>query len=117
MSENWPGNWYRDEEPGQPQAGAPGSSSARAQPRYAPDQGGSAPDDKWGTGWGSAWPSQPPPRSGRSGPGGPIGPSGPSGWRRWLRPKRILTIIAALVALAVVATVAVYFSVNSKLTK
>jgi LCP family protein required for cell wall assembly len=48
---------------------------------------------------------------------GPSGPTRPRGWRRWLRPKRILTIIAALVALAVVATVAVYFSVNSKLTR
>src|SRR5215470_17636766 len=39
------------------------------------------------------------------------------GWRRWLRPRRILAILAGLVALIVVAAVAVYFSVNSKLTK
>ena len=140
MSENWPGNWYQDEEPGRPEAGPQGSSSARAQPRSTPSQGGSAPDDKRETAWGSAtygyggagadpsgagssgpaWPMQPSPRSGRSGSDGPTGPSGPTrprGWRRWLRPKRILTIIAALVALAVVATVAVYFSVNSKLTR
>ena len=37
--------------------------------------------------------------------------------RRWLRPRRILAILAILVALAVLAAVAVYFSVNSKLTK
>jgi LCP family protein required for cell wall assembly len=139
MSENWPGNWYQDEEPGRPEAGPQGSSSARAQPRFTPSQEGRAPDDKWENAWGSAtyghgagagasgagasgsaWPMQPPPRSGRSGSGGPTGPSGPTrprGWRRWLRPKRILTIIAALVALAIVATVAVYFSVNSKLTR
>ncbi|MDQ2811203.1 MAG: LCP family protein [Actinomycetota bacterium] len=42
---------------------------------------------------------------------------GPTGWRRWVRPKRLLAAIAALVVLAMVATVAVYFSVNSKLTK
>jgi LCP family protein required for cell wall assembly len=42
---------------------------------------------------------------------------GRSGWRRWLRPRRILAILAGLVALIVVAAVAVYFSVNSKLTK
>ena len=41
----------------------------------------------------------------------------PRGWRRWLRPRRILAILAGLVALIVVAAVAVYFSVNSKLTK
>jgi LCP family protein required for cell wall assembly len=40
-----------------------------------------------------------------------------SGWRRWLRPRRILAILAGLVALIVVVAVAVYFSVNSKLTK
>lgn len=51
------------------------------------------------------------------GPAGPRGPRGSRGWRRWLRPRRILAILAALVALAVVATVAVYFSVNSKLTR
>jgi LCP family protein required for cell wall assembly len=99
MSQDWSGNWYRDEEPGQPGAGPHGAYGAGAS--------------------GSAWPAQPP-RSGRSGSGGPMGPSGPTrarGWRRWLRPRRILTILAALVALAIVATVAVYFSVNSKLTR
>src|ERR1039457_2415368 len=117
MSENWPGNWYQDEEPGRPEAGPQGSSSARAQPGFTPSQGGSAPDGKRETAWGSAtygyggagadpsgagssgsaWPMQPSPRSGRSGSGGPTGPSGPTrprGWRRWLRPKRILTMIA-----------------------
>ncbi len=42
---------------------------------------------------------------------------GPTGWRRWVRPKRLLAVFAALVVLVVVATVAVYFSVNSKLTR
>jgi LCP family protein required for cell wall assembly len=137
MSENWPGDWYRDDEPNQPAAGP------RPQPRpsFSPNQGGSTPGDTRGSGRGSAasgsaraasgslgagvdgsaWPSQPPPRSAGGGwePGPPARPprSGPTGWRRWLRPKRILTIIAALVALAIVATVAVYFTVSSKLTK
>jgi LCP family protein required for cell wall assembly len=138
MSENWPGDWYRDDEPNQPAAGP------RPQPRpsFSPNQGGSTPGDTRGSGRGSAasgsaraasgsagagadgsaWPSQPSPRSGGGGgwePGPPARPprSGPTGWRRWLRPKRILTIIAALVALAIVATVAVYFTVSSKLTK
>jgi hypothetical protein len=133
MSQDWSGNWYRDEEPGQPGAGPQGSPTGRAQPSFIPNQGGSAPDDKrenaWGSGAygagasGSAWPMQPPDRSRRPGSGGPMGPAGPRGprgsrgWRRWLRPRRILAILAALVALAVVATVAVYFSVNSKLTR
>jgi len=133
MSQNWPGDWYREEEPGQPGAGPQGSSSGRAQPSftgagaggaYGSGPGGAGPGGAGGAGAsGSAWPTQPPARSGRSGSGGPMGPAGPvrpvrpRGWRRWLRPRRILTILAALVALAVVATVAVYFSVNSKLTR
>ena len=39
------------------------------------------------------------------------------GGRRWLRPRRILAILAGLMVLVVLAGVAVYFSVNSKLTK
>lgn len=42
---------------------------------------------------------------------------GPTGWRRWVRPKRLLAVLAALVVVIIVATVAVYFSVNSKLTR
>jgi LCP family protein required for cell wall assembly len=131
MSENWSGNWYRDEEPGRPQAGPHGSPAGRPQPSFTPHQ---APGDGPGAGWGSAasgsggsaWPSQPPPRSGGWEPGPAVQPSrsrgfpgssGSSGWRRWRRPRRILAVIAALVALALVATVAVYFSVSSKLTK
>src|SRR5712691_12890195 len=53
-------------------------------------------------------------RKGR--PGGPGG-YGRRGWRRWLRPRRILVILASLVVLVVLAAVAVYFSVNSKLTR
>ena len=55
----------------------------------------------------------------RRGGGGGAGGGGyrRRGWRRWTRPRRILAILAGLVALIVVAAVAVYFSVNSKLTK
>ena len=67
-------------------------------------------------------PAQPPPS--QSWTGGEAGGGGAGGggyrrrgWRRWTRPRRILAILAGLVALIVVAAVAVYFSVNSKLTK
>ena len=65
----------------------------------------------------TAWPSQPPSRSGSGGGRGGYRVPGRSGGRRWLRPRRILAILAGLVALIVVVAVAVYFSVNSKLTK
>jgi LCP family protein required for cell wall assembly len=131
MSENWPGDWYHRDEPGRPGAGPQGSPGQRAKPSFTPNPRGPDgqaggrwdPDDKWGTGQGgtayeagagasgSAWPGQPPSRSGYG------GGSGTRGWRRWLRPKRILTIIAALVVLAIVGTVALYFGLNSKLTR
>jgi len=133
MSNDWPRGWYSDE-PDQP-----GGAGRRAQPSFTPPQApgsprAGSPRDGWyapGSGGAgarnaagpdrNAWPSQPPPRSGsaRSGSGGGGGyrVPGRSGWRRWLRPRRILAILAGLVALIVVATVAVYFSVNSKLTK
>ena len=114
MSDDWPRGWYSDEPdrpaaPGQrPQPNfTPGSGGARD--RYRPDGGG--PDG--GGASRTAWPAQPPSRPWTGGPGGPRGPRR----RGWLRPRRILVILAGLVALAVLATVAVYFSVNSKLTK
>ena len=117
MSDDWPRGWYSDEPdrpaaPGQrPQPNfTPGSGGARD--RYRPDGGG--PDG--GGASRTAWPAQPPSRPWTGGPGGPRGPRR-RGWRGWLRPRRILAILAGLVALAVLATVAVYFSVNSKLTK
>jgi LCP family protein required for cell wall assembly len=135
MSNDWPRGWYNDE-PGQ----AGGAGGQRPQPSFTPagPQSGrdQRPPDSAGRGWyapGSgagggdrdaagpgpgnraAWPAQPPSRS-RTGGGGGAGYR-PRGWRRWLRPRRILAILAGLVALIVVAAVAVYFSVNSKLTK
>ena len=121
MSENWAGNWYREDEPD-----AQGSPGQRPQPSFTPnpqgqggagrDGGGSGRDSAtYGAGpgaSGSAWPSQPPSRSGSGGGG-----AGRPGWRRWLRPKRVLTVLAALVVLAVVATVGLYFSLSSKLTR
>jgi LCP family protein required for cell wall assembly len=138
MSENWPGDWYREEGSGRAEAGPHGSPGQHPRPNFTPDprsQGGQGGNQGWGSATygaggpggaggpsGSAWPSQPPPRSGGPRSGGPGGPgfpgsSGSSGWRRWLRPRRILAIIAGLVVLVIVATVAVYFSVSSKLTK
>jgi LCP family protein required for cell wall assembly len=128
MSENWSGDWYREDEPG---AGAAGQ---RSKPGFTPNpqnQGGQAHGAGAGAGArgagargaygadaghgagasGSGWPGQPPPRSGYG------GGSGTRGWRRWVRPKRILTIVAALVVLVIVAGVALYFDVDSKVTK
>jgi len=127
MSDDWPRGWYSDE---QDQGGA----RPRQQPSFTPQQApgspraGSARDGWYAPGSGgagsryaagpdrTAWPSQPPPRSGAGGGGGYRVPRR-SGWRRWLRPRRILAILAGLVALIVVVAVAVYFSVSSKLTK
>ena len=103
MSENWTGNWYREDEPG-----AQGSPGQRPQPRFTPNPQNPG---AGGAGGGSGWPSQPPPGS-WSGGGG----AGTRGRRGWLRPKRVLTVLAALVVLAVVATVGLYFSVSSKVT-
>jgi LCP family protein required for cell wall assembly len=79
-----------------------------------------------GTPGGSAWPSQPAPRTSR-GPGGPRRPGGPSGyggsygtrsgWARWLRPRRIVAVIAVLLALAIVGSVITYLSLDAKLTR
>src|SRR5436190_3614678 len=119
MSDDWPHGWYSDE-PGRRDAGGqrpnftPNSPGARGQrPPNPAGQGWNAPGDR------DAWPAQPPSRS-WTGSGGGVGGGGgyrPRGGRRWLRPRRILAILAGLVALIVVAAVAVYFSVNSKLTK
>jgi LCP family protein required for cell wall assembly len=89
---------------------------------YAPGNAAGDRRDAGGPGAGNAWPAQPPSRSwtgGGGGAGGGVGGGGyrPRGGRRWLRPRRILAILAGLVALIVVAAVAVYFSVDSKLTK
>jgi LCP family protein required for cell wall assembly len=137
MSNDWPRGWYSDE-PDRPGAGGqrpqpsftPNSPGPRGQrPPDAPGRGMYAPGnaagggrDAGGPGAGNAWPAQPPSRSwigGGGGAGGGVGGGGyrPRGGRRWLRPRRILAILAGLVALIVVAAVAVYFSVNSKLTK
>jgi LCP family protein required for cell wall assembly len=127
MSNDWPRGWYSDE-PDQPGGAGqrPGPSFTPAGPQgqrppergwYAPGNaaGGGRPDAAGpGPGDRTAWPAQPPSRSGTGGGGGGYRPRG---GRRWLRPRRILAILAGLIALIVVAAVAVYFSVNSKLTK
>jgi LCP family protein required for cell wall assembly len=136
MSNDWPRGWYSDE-PGQR-----GAAGQRPQPNFTPgsagpggqgqsshgqrSQGPRTPDDGWygpqGGGAGSdrtAWPAQPPSRSWTTGgaPSSGGGGYGRRGWRRWLRPRRLLAILAGLVVLILLAGVAVYFSVNSKLTK
>ena len=133
MSNDWPRGWYSDE------PDRPGAGGQRPQPSFTPNSPGprgQRPPDSAGrgctpratrpavagtrAGHGRAWPAQPPSRPGPAArPGGGAGGGGyrPRGGRRWLRPRRILAILAGLIALIVVATVAVYFSVNSKLTK
>jgi LCP family protein required for cell wall assembly len=141
MSNDWPRGWYNDE-PDQPGGagrrtepsftprgqGSPRQNPPRQNPPrqnsarpgsaddgwYAPGNGGAGARNAAGPGQ-AAWPSQPPSRPGSGGGGGYRVPG--RGGRRWLRPRRILAILAILVALIVVAAVAVYFSVNSKLTK
>ena len=131
MSDDWPRGWYSDE-PDRPGAGGqrpqpsftPNSPGPRGQrPPDSPGRGTYTPGnaaggsrDAGGPGAGSAWPAQPPSRAWTGG-GGAGGGYRPRGGRRWLRPRRILAIVAGLIALIVVAAVAVYFSVNSKLTK
>jgi LCP family protein required for cell wall assembly len=102
MSDEWPNGWYRDEQgpgftPRQDPEGSP----------YEPTQAGPR---------GTAWPAQPPARN-WPGDGQPPRTRGPRGGRRWLRPKRILLILATLVVVVVLAGVALYFDVNSKLTR
>src|SRR5271169_5000854 len=108
MSDDWPRGWY-SEEPDQP-----GAAGRRPQPNFTPPSQGPGPGPTGPSQ--AAWPAQPPSRSWTGAPAG-SGGSGRRGQRRWLRPRRLLVILASLVALAVVATVAVYFSVNSKLTR
>ncbi len=130
LSNDWPRGWYSDE-PNQP-----GGAGQQPQPSFKPSSQGQGPQGRgpqgrgpqgqgsheagaWGTsadGEGrSAWPAQPPSRSWAGGGSGGPGSAGRRGG--WLRPRRILAILASLVVLAVLATVAVYFSVNSKLTR
>ena len=137
MSDDWPRGWYSDE-PDRPGAGGqrpqpsftPNSPGPRGQRppdspgrgMYAPGNAAGGSRDAGGPGAGNAWPAQPPSRAWTGGGGGAGGGAGgggyrPRGGRRWLRPRRILAILAGLIALIVVAAVAVYFSVNSKLTK
>ncbi len=144
MSEDWPRGWYNDE-PERP--GAAGQRAQPNYPPQSPGQGPQgqgSPGQGW-QGWGqgssgpgsrgpgghdvgpadtgaarasqNAWPAQPPSRSWTGGGSGGSRGSGRRGRRGWLRPRRILVILASLVVLAVLATVAVYFSVNSKLTR
>jgi LCP family protein required for cell wall assembly len=120
MSNDWPRGWYSDE------SDKPGAAGQRPQPSFSPSSQGSSgsPGQGWHDAGASrtAWPAQPPSRSSTGGAGGAggaggVGGYGRRGWRRWLRPRRILVILASLVVLVLLATVAVYFSVNSKLTR
>ena len=73
----------------------------------------------------SAWPDQPPARTDSPGrrsrqyQGGGSGRAyrGGGGGRRWLRPRRILGIVGLLVVLVLVFTGAMYFYLDSKLTR
>src|SRR3984893_11501386 len=106
MSDEWPNGWYRDDQ-GQQQR--PGFT-----PRQDPQ--GSPYERTQAVPRGAAWPAQPPGRS-WPGDGQPPRTRGPRGGRRWLRPKRILLILATLVVVVVLAGVALYFDLNSKLTR
>ena len=137
MSNDWPRGWYSDE-PDRPGAGGqrpqpsftPSSPGPRGQRPpdsaergwYAPGNAADGSRDAGGPGAGNAWPAQPPSRSWTGGGAGPAAVSAAGGTGRaegggGCGPRRILVILAGLVVLVVVATVAVYFSVNSKLTK
>ena len=136
MSNDWPRGWYSDE------PDRPGAGGQRPQPSFTPSSPGprgQRPPDSPGRGCTprATRPAVTGTRAGRvparvaraaavavldrrrGRAGGGVGGGGyrPRGGRRWLRPRRILAILAGLVALIVVAAVAVYFSVNSKLTK
>ena len=126
MSNDWPRGWYSDEpdKPGaagqRPQPGYTPGSQGPGSPGQRPPAGGWYPADSGGPGAGAsqtAWPAQPPSQSWTGGAGGGGGGYRRRGGRRWLRPRRILAILAGLMVLVVLAGVAVYFSVNSKLTK
>ena len=125
MSNDWPRGWYSDEpdKPGaagqRPQPGYTPGSQRPGSPGQRPPAGGWYAADSGGPGAGAsqtAWPAQPPSQSWTGGAGGGGGYRRRGG-RRWLRPRRILAILAGLMVLVVLAGVAVYFSVNSKLTK
>jgi LCP family protein required for cell wall assembly len=106
MSDEWPNGWYRDDQ-GQQQR--PGFT-----PRQDPE--GSPYEPTQAVPRGAAWPAQPPGRS-WPGDGQPPRTRAPRGGRRWLRPRRILLILATLVVVVVLAGVALYFDLNSKLTR
>jgi LCP family protein required for cell wall assembly len=125
VSEDWQNDWYRDDprRPAQPRfTPSPGADVSPYEPTQADparsrgwEAGGNGPAGRSGT----AWPVQPPTRtgSGGAGPAGPSGPGGSRGWRRWLRPRRLLAILAALLALLAAVTAGLYFDLNSKLTR
>ncbi len=117
-------SWFREPAP-RPSQQAP---SGRGYP------GASEPTESLSAGGypgASTWPEQPPVRAGQggrnAGPGysgrgssgrgsSGRGSSGGRG-RRWLRPRRVLGIIALLVVVILIFTGAMYFYLNSKLTR
>jgi LCP family protein required for cell wall assembly len=130
----WPQGWFRDGAGAQdesPEAGAAdqtvrisrgsGRAGAADLPGAAAGLGGASAGSSQEAP-NAAWPSQPPartpargPRPGGGVPGGGVPRTG--GGRRWLRPRRITAVIAVLVALALIFTVAMYFFLDSKLTR
>ncbi len=111
-------SWFRDPAPKPPQQATGRAYPGASEPTESLSAGGHP-----GAG---AWPEQPPVRADQGGrPAGPgySGP-GPSGrghsggrGRRWLRPRRVLGIIALLVVVILIFTGAMYFYLNSKLTR
>jgi LCP family protein required for cell wall assembly len=63
------------------------------------------------------WPAQPAIRTTDRPQRTRLGPPRPTGWRRWLRPRPIALALVAILSLAIIGSVAMYFYLDSKLTK
>ena len=132
----WPSGWFRDEKPppgapNEPTASLPGGGAGAAPaggPYAAAGQRG--PSAQAGqAGRGGGWPEQPPlygsPRGGQGGPAAPTRsrppqPAGPApgrGSRGRHRGRRILLIVVVIVVAVLVLTGAMYFYLDSKLSR
>ncbi|HUY50426.1 MAG TPA: LCP family protein [Streptosporangiaceae bacterium] len=127
-------DWFRDPAPRASRRAPAGSGfPGGGEPTESISAGGG---EAWGSGaqlpqagnysGGGAWPEQPPVRVARgagrarrsmASGGGFSGGRSSGGARRWLRPRRILAIIALLVVVILVFSGAMYFYLNSKLTR
>ncbi|HEX6518781.1 MAG TPA: LCP family protein [Streptosporangiaceae bacterium] len=118
MSEDWPKGWYRDEDSRQPGRDADADRTQTVQssgyPGWGPRSSAGVRDSARG---GTAWPAQPPARTGGGGGGSGYVRPAPRGGRRWLRPKRILIVVTALVLVLVLVGVGLYYDFNSKLSR